>query len=491
MKKKQSIMKPGDECAGPVLITEQAFSRAAGAALVPGNSIRILRDASENYPAWLDAMRRAEKSIHFESYIIYSDDIGREFAAVMEEKARQGVKVRIIYDWLGALGRTSFGFWKRLRQAGAEVRCYNPPSAYQPLGWLSRDHRKMIAVDGRVAFVSGLCVGRKWAGYPEKAVGQWRDTGVAVGGPAVADIERAFADVWATMGVPLPADEVPARGEIPRSGDAMLRVVASMPNMAGLFRLDQLIAAAARETLWLTDAYYLGLAPYVQSLRSAAEDGVDVRLLVPGTTDIPVLRAVSRAGYQPLLEAGIRIFEWNGPMLHAKTAVADGKWSRIGSSNLNIASWLGNCELDVMAEDENFARAMQEMYLDDLSNSTEIVLGRRRAASPVHKRPHHEPRVKGRGTMGRAGAGFIRTGRALEAAIANRRVLGPAEARIMFIAGLALAALAAVAVLWPLVLAVPFAVLGGWLAFSLIIGAYKTRKRYGRKYRRTGRDEIN
>jgi len=215
---------------------------------------------------------------------------------------------------------------------------------------------------------------------------------------------------------------------------------------------------------------------------------VDIRLLVPGTTDIPILRAVSRAGYQPLLEAGVRVFEWNGPMLHAKTAVADGRWTRIGSSNLNIASWIGNYELDVMAEDKDFAHVMERIYIEDLSNSTEIVLGKHRTASPVQKRPHRESRIKGRGSLGRAGAGFISAGRVVEAAITNRRVLGPAESKIMFIAGLVLLTLSAVAVLWPPVLMVPFALLGGWLAVSLIFGAYKTRARYGRKYFTSRRD---
>ena len=126
--------------------------------------------------------------------------------------------------------------------------------------------------------------------------------------------------------------------------------------------VDQLFAALARHTLWLTDAYYAGTTPYVQAVRSAAADGVDVRLLVPGTSDIPALRPLSRAGYRPLLEAGVRVFEWNGSMLHAKTAVTDGKWARVGSTNLNLASWLGNRELDVIVEDQPFARRMEEMY---------------------------------------------------------------------------------------------------------------------------------
>ena len=137
-------------------------------------------------------------------------------------------------------------------------------------------------------------------------------------------------------------------------------VLASEPTRSGVYRLDQFIASMARHTLWLTDAYYVGTPVYVDALRNAARDGVDVRLLVPGTSDLPVTQAFSRAGYRPLLEAGVRVFEWNGSMLHAKTAVADGRWSRVGSSNLNISSWLANYELDVAVYDEGFGKQMEE-----------------------------------------------------------------------------------------------------------------------------------
>ena len=130
--------------------------------------------------------------------------------------------------------------------------------------------------------------------------------------------------------------------------------------MAALYRLDQIIATAAKRTLFLTDAYFVGVAPYVQALRAAALDGVDVRLLVPGSSDIPWLMPLTRAGYRPLLEAGVRVFEWNGSMMHAKTAVADARWARVGSSNMNIASWMGNYELDVAVDDVRFGKAMED-----------------------------------------------------------------------------------------------------------------------------------
>ena len=232
----------------------------------------------------------------------------------------------------------------------------------------------------------------------------WRDTGLVVRGPAVADIESAFAEAWAAAGDPLPSDH-PMPSDNAHAGSVPLRVVATVPYTAGTFRIDQLVAAMARETLWLTDAYFAGTTLYVQALRSAARDGVDVRLLVPGASDISILRPFSRAGYRPLLEAGVRVFEWNGSMLHAKTAVADGRWARVGSTNLNLASWMSNRELDVMIEDESIAVHMEEMFQDDLGNATEVVLDRtqprprpRGAERPSGRAGQRRPRGGGRGT---------------------------------------------------------------------------------------------
>src|SRR5690349_3670783 len=300
-------------------IAEQAFSRAAGAALISGNSVRLLIDAVENYPAWLEAIAAATRHIHFESYIIHEDSTGQTFADALIAKAQQGIRVRLIYDWMGGLGKTSRKFWNRLRTGGVEVRCYNPPRLDSPLGWLSRDHRKMLAVDGQVGFVTGLCVGRMWVGVPEKKIEPWRDTGVEVRGPSVAEIEHAFAHIWAMMGESIPEQEITSREALAPAGNMSVRVVASVPAAAELFRVDQLVAALAKNRLWLTDAYYAGTTAYVQGLRAAAKDGVDVRLLVPNATDIPLLRPLSRSGYRPLLEAGVRIFGWSGSMIQAKT----------------------------------------------------------------------------------------------------------------------------------------------------------------------------
>ena len=199
-------------------VFEEAFARAAGTPLVTGNEVRLLRDAGENYPAWLEAIAAARRTIHFESYIIHDDETGQQFARALKARAAEGVRVRVIYDWLGAVAKTSRRFWRELREGGIEVRCFNPPRLSSPFAWISRDHRKMLAVDGRVAFVTGLCVGRAWVGDPARGVEPWRDTGIAVRGPAVADLESAFARMWALAGAPIADAELPTRESLAAGG---------------------------------------------------------------------------------------------------------------------------------------------------------------------------------------------------------------------------------------------------------------------------------
>ena len=320
--------------------------------------------------------------------------------------------------------------------------------------------------------------GRRLVGRPRKGVDPWRDTGVELRGPAVREVARAFADTWAETGEPLPGAELPGEPP-PPAGDVALRVVAGTSFTAATFRLDSLVAALARRRLWLADAYFAGTAAYVQALRAAAQDGVDVRLLVPGAgTDIGLVQVLSRAGYRPLLEAGVRVFEWNGPMMHAKTAVADGHWSRIGSTNLNVASWVGNWELDVVVEDDRFGREMEAMYEQDVANTTEIVLGPRRLMPGGVVRPvarSRGRRLRRTGRARRAAAGAVRLGYTIGAAVAGRRTLGPAEAVLAGRAGVLLLVLAGITLVWPFLTAVPVAVLAAWIGLSLLTKAWRLR----------------
>jgi cardiolipin synthase A/B len=458
-------------------IAEAAFARAAGAPLIRGNRVRLLKDARENYPAWLEAIHNAKRRIHFECYIIHEDAVGEEFSDALIARASEGVRVRVAYDWMGGFGKASRRFWNRLRTGGVEVRCYNPPRLDSPLGWLSRDHRKCLVVDGKIGFIAGLCIGTAWVGDPSKRIDPWRDTGVEISGNAVVDIDRAFAQVWATMGSAVP--EAEGNGKtVDDPGGTSVRVVATVPMTAGMSRVDELVASLARNTLWLTDAYYAGITSYVQSLKAAARDGVDVRLLVPNGTDIPLLRPLSRAGYRPLLESGVRVFEWNGTMLHAKTAVADGRWARVGSSNLNVSSWFGNCELDLVVEEEPFARQMEEMYLHDLTNATEIILDTKsRVRAPGEPRHPQPVMTSGAGSAGRAAAGALRIGSAVGAAFSNRRVFEPVEARLLMVTGLLLVVLAILLVFVPAVLVYPAIVFFAWMGGALLYRAVKLRRK--------------
>src|ERR1051326_5809972 len=457
-------------------LTDEAFTRAAGASRVEGNRVRLLKDSTENYPAWISAIESARQWIHFETYILRDDAIGRQFADLLSAKARQGVKVRLIYDWIGSLGYISRRFWRRMIQSGVEVRRYNTPSLANPLSWINRDHRKMTSVDGRVAFITGLCVGQRWIGDPAHGIEPWRDTGLEIEGPALAEIERAFNDSWASAGSPVPDDELLKRKLIPPAGDVAVRIIASVPHVGGMYRLDQLIATLARKSIWLADAYFVGTTSYVQALCAAARAGVDVRLLLPGANDIRLMRAIARAGLRPLLEAGVRVFEWNGSMMHAKTAVIDGRWARVGSTNLNLTSWMNNRELDVLIENEPFARQMEDAYTDDLSRSTEIVLQKHRPRPVMPQiKPNRRKKRMEPSTAGRTAAGVMRLGYVVGAAITYRRELGPAEAVIIFWAVGILLVIAGIAAYWPRAVAFPVAFVCVWVSLSMLSRALNLR----------------
>ena len=481
MKETFHMRDPGQTSGGfdhgetPRKLADQALSRATGTELIDGNRVRLLKDGSQNYPAWLQAISSATKWIHFETYIIHEDEVGRKFAEVLSVKAHEGVSVRLIYDWWGSINSTSRGYYRRLAQAGVQVRCYNRFNLESPLAWMGRDHRKMIAVDGRVAYVAGLCVGQSWLGFSERQIGPWRDTGIEIQGPAIAEIERAFADTWAATGDSLSTEELPLRESLSPLGQVPLRVVAGISNSGGVYRLDQVIATLARKSIWLADAYFLGTGAYIQSLQSAARSGVDVRLLIPGANDVPVVRALSRAGLRPLLEAGVRVFEWDGSMMHAKTAVADGRWARVGSTNLNLTSWLANRELDVVIEDQQFAQQMEQMYEEDLAGSTEIVLYKKRPRTMPVTETVLQPRGKRAGGPARTAAGVMRISQSLAASVTNRRELGPAEAIIMLWGAIFLAGVSAIAAKWPRAVAIPVIFVCVWTALSFLVRAYKLR----------------
>ena len=469
-------------------LAERALSRAAGAPLLGDNAVELLIDAAANYDAWLAAIRGARHRVFLENYIVRNDAVGQAFLEALVERARAGVFVAVLVDWAGCLGQSRRSFWGPLRAVGGHVRVFNPPRLGQSLGWISRDHRKVLVADGVDGFLSGVCISEKWLGNPNLDVPPWRDTGVAVRGPAVAEIEAAFAHSWSETGEPLP-DFPRLLSAAEPAGSVSLRVIATQPSTAGMYRLDQLIAAMARKTLWLTDAYFVGIAPYVQALLAAARDGVDVRLLVPGNSDLAIVAGMSRAGYRPLLKAGVRVFEWNGSMLHAKTAVADGQWARVGSSNLNVASWLSNFEIDVAVEDAAFASQLAAQYERDLGNATEIILAPHRhrglhtTEEAVRSSQQRPRRVRGGGgSSSRAAVGALRVANRVGAVLGNQRVLDGTSAGPMVASFVALVVFAGVAFLWPAWVAWPLGVLAAWFALNLAIASWQKYRRHQRAH---------
>jgi phosphatidylserine/phosphatidylglycerophosphate/cardiolipin synthase-like enzyme len=447
-------------------LADQAFSRAGGAPLVPGNALRVLRDARENYPAWEAAIRAARHTIHLEMYIVHRDAVGRRFVDLLAAKAREGVTVRVIYDWFGCGIGALLGLFDPIRQAGGHVRAFNPPTLTAMFGWIRRNHRKLLVVDSDVAYVGGLCIGQAWEGT--RTVPPWRDTALELRGPVVAHVEHAFADSWAhvggaalTVAVP-PADAAPA-------GDVDVRLIATEPFTASMFRLDLLVAAMARRRLWIADAYFIGHGPFADALCRASQDGVDVRLLLPHGSDVGWTVPVARTLYRTLLAAGVRVYEWTGSMMHAKTAVADSRWARIGSTNLNINSWLGNWELDVLVEDAGVAATMEAHFEEDLRQATEITLtpGGRLLATPPASR-HGMARRSARRVV-REVTGVARS---VGAALTASRPVEAFEVGPLLVLGAFVAAMAGVAVWYPWVVAWPLAAFFVWAAATLLLDAW-------------------
>jgi cardiolipin synthase len=469
----------------PPTVAEHPFSRAldraTGARPIPGNILRHLAISSDALEAMLDMIRRAQRWVHFENYIIHDDDTGCRFATAWAERARAGVRVRVLYDAFGCRS-TSGAFWHELKSYGVDVRPFRPLLTSGPIEAFTRDHRKLLVVDGDRAMTGGLCIGDEWAGDTVRGRACWRDTMVLVCGPAVAALEGSFARMWARAGKPLPEDEA-APSVSDECGPSAVRVVEGFPGQSRIYRAVQLLAAAVTERLWITDAYLVAPPSLYAGFVDAARSGVDVRLLLPGMSDIPIVRMFTRTGYRELLNAGARIFEYRGPMLHAKTLVADHDWARVGSSNLNVSSLLGNYELDLLVEHDGLTATLATQFLHDMAQSREIVLMARRrlpprlvdaaAVQPKHSlgdTPPTSPVPPHRRSLReRQAAAAVAL---IQAATGARRMLAGAAAVVFAIVGVAL-------VVFPVVTSIVLAV--GALATSVSLAGYAVARRRRRR----------
>lgn len=466
--------------------------RATGAETIQGNALSLQFEGPSTFDTWIQAILSARRFVYFENYVVRDDRVGRAFRDALITKARQGVPVFVLHDWLGCWA-TPRRYWRPLREAGVHVRAFNPPALAlgDPLGALQRDHRKLVAVDGCRAFVGGFCVGDEWTGTATRA--PWRDTGVEIRGPAAWAAAQAFERVWAEAGAA--TADLSASAPVPeRAGDTPVWLVEGEPGRARVYRTLHLATARARERVWITDAYFVAPRPLSEALAAAARQGVDVRILLPANNNWPLVGAMSRGGYRFLLEAGVRVFEWIGPMIHAKTSVVDGVWCRVGSSNLNSASLLGNWELDVGVLDPELGAQMEGLFIADLASSVEIVLPGRQVAVPARpwepvlgpgRRASLDPegtladrleeqlRSLGKGTNPRLRiAPFVRAGASLGDALAGNRPLGREDRAVLGTLSAMVLIPAVLAALFPTAVGWVVAVTGLWFGGILAVRAF-------------------
>ncbi|HVX38106.1 MAG TPA: phosphatidylserine/phosphatidylglycerophosphate/cardiolipin synthase family protein [Gemmatimonadaceae bacterium] len=376
-----SFRRTGDlSVAGPSFA--RGLWRIAAADVSSGNRVVLLRDGPATFDSMIDLIENASTSIALESYIFRSDEVGRRFADALSRAAKRGLNVRLLLDWIGARG-TSHRFIKDIRRSGVEVAIFNPFGLRRWLGVVPRDHRKLLVVDDRIGITGGVGVGREWTtGVQKLHRSRWRDTAVVIDGPAAHDMTRAFEHMWRrTAGHERRGSHRflrrPARGahlDPATDTPALVGIVEGEPLRLRVSRALQIQAISAHRSIWIATAYFTPSPSEVEALNGAARDGVDVRILVPSRNDHPWMSLVARRFYRRLLTNGVRIWEWQGEMMHAKTSVIDGRWVRVGSTDFNPLGVAINYELDAVIEDVRLGAEAEEMFLADLEISREVQL---------------------------------------------------------------------------------------------------------------------
>ncbi|WP_298234830.1 phosphatidylserine/phosphatidylglycerophosphate/cardiolipin synthase family protein [uncultured Azohydromonas sp.] len=363
-----------------------------GSPLVAGNRAQLLQNGPATYEAMFSAIRAARDHVNVEFYILEDDEVGQRFRELLLERQRAGAQVNLLYDSVGSL-RTPKSFFDPLREAGARVLEFNPVNPLKVRrGWNvnQRDHRKLVVVDGRVAFLGGINISSVYSGgslsgsrgrsvteqqqrQRERGALPWRDTQVQIEGPAVAEFQRLFMQTWSAQHGP----ELPARDYFPTlqpQGREVVRAIGSSPDEPYSFIYATLISAlrSAETEILITTAYFVPDPQLLETLQEAAGRGVKVKMLLPSRSDSAFVLAAGRAYYQALLDAGVELYERHEALLHAKTAVIDGVWSTVGSTNLDWRSFLHNQELNAVVLGPGFGARMREVFNADLAASRRI-----------------------------------------------------------------------------------------------------------------------
>jgi cardiolipin synthase len=385
--KAQALMRQRWKTSGTGLANMQALAAleeaVTGSPLIAGNQVTLLFDGPQTMNAMMTAIRQAKDHIHLETYIFDQDELGLEFARLLIEKQQAGVEVNIIYDSVGTIGTPQI-FFDNMKAAGIHLLEFNPvnPTKLQgPWSPNRRDHRKILIVDGEVAFTGGVNISASYANSslfrsksknPDK-IG-WRDTHIQITGPAVAALQWIFLETWINVDDKPPADRLyfPA---LKNQGNKMVRVLASEPESnPAIYKAYLLAIQEARDSIHITSAYFVPDAQILKALIAAAKRGVDVKIIMPGVTDSGLVFHAGQSFYDEMLAGGIKVYQLNTSVLHAKTAVIDQVWSTVGSTNIDTRSFLHNKEVNVVVIDTEFAIAMENAFKEDLRLSTEVTL---------------------------------------------------------------------------------------------------------------------
>lgn len=355
---------------------------ATGRPLIKGNKVTLLIDGPETMAAMMKAIAAATDHINLETYIFDRDEVGLKFAELLKSKQRSGVQVNIIYDSHGTMD-TPAEFFDSMREAGIRLTEFNPINPLKRLGsWRpnNRDHRKILIVDGKIAFTGGINITKDYSSASSSSARRpssnpgWRDTHIQIEGPAVAALQSLFMETW----VQQRDERLDDRNYFPplkEEGKEMLRILSTHPDGDySVFKAYALAMQHAQKTIHITVAYFVPDQRIIAGLVQAAQRGVDVRIIFPGVSDIGLVLHAGRSFYQELLEAGVRIYELQESVLHAKTAVVDSLWSTVGSANLDMRSFLHNTEVNVVILGPSFGQVMEQTFQADLQVSREVTL---------------------------------------------------------------------------------------------------------------------
>lgn len=359
--------------------------RIAAADVSSGNRVRLLHDGPQTFDEMLRLIHEAKSSVALESYILRSDEVGERFADALMGAAARGVQVRLLTDWIGARG-TSGRFYGKLRKAGVEILVFNTPGFRAWFGLLPRDHRKLLVVDDAIGVTGGVGIGKEWLqGVAGDRRTRWRDSAIRIEGPAAIDMLQAFENMWRRAGRRERRGShrlvKPTRGtylDPDMDAPALVGIIEGEPLRLRVARALQMQAISAERTIWIASAYFTPSPAEVEALTGAARDGVDVRILVPSRNDHPWVTLLTRRYYRRLLTNGVRVWEWMGDMMHAKTSVVDGRWVRVGSTDFNMLGVAINYELDALVQDRVIGQEAEERFLADLDHSREVTMRSRR-----------------------------------------------------------------------------------------------------------------